>query len=253
MPSPTETIVLITGANKGIGRAVAQRLAREHGFTVIIGSRFLPGGEAVASQLVSEGHSATAVQLDVLSDASIAAAAALVEKTYGRLDVLVLNHGVFLDKWNPAVPDLPTRELWERTLAVNVVGTACVAEAALPLLRRAELGGPRVVFVSSSMASCARAGDKGLPYYGLRQDAYTTSKSAVNMLALQFAKRVEDVGGRVNVACPGLVDTDLTMHAYAGAKTPEEGAEWIVKLAAETQEVSGRKGTFAGSEGDIPW
>lgn len=252
MPSPTSTIALITGANKGIGRAVAQRLAREHGFTVIIGSRSLPAGEAVASQLASEGHSATAVQLDVLSEESIAAAAAFVDKTYGRLDVLVLNHGVFLDKWNAAVPDLSTRELWERTVAVNVVGTACVAEAVLPLLRKAE-GGPRVVFVSTSMASCARAGDKGLPYYGLRQDAYTTSKAAVNMLALQFAKRVEDVGGRVNVACPGLVDTDLTMHAYAGAKTPEEGAEWIVKLAAEVEEVRGRKGTFAGSEGDIPW
>ncbi|OIW25612.1 NAD(P)-binding protein [Coniochaeta ligniaria NRRL 30616] len=253
MSSPTETtVVLITGANKGVGRATAQRLAREHNYTVIIASRSLPAGEAVASQLVAEGHRAVAVQLDVLSEESIAAAAQFVADTFGRLDVLVVNHGQFLDRWHPSNPELGTRELYTRTLAVNVVGAACVAEAFVPLLRKAR-GGPRVVFVSSAMASLANAGDKSLLYYGLNGAAYITSKTAVNMLALQYAKRFEEVGGKVNVACPGLVDTDLTMHSYAGAKTPEQGAEYIVKLATDAEEVRGRNGTFGSSEGDYPW
>lgn len=136
-PTETETIVIITGANKGIGRAVAERLAREHDYTVIIGSRSPAAGEAVASQLVAEGHRAAAVQLDVLSDQSVAAAAQFVSDTYGRLDVLVVNHGQFLDKRRPDVPELGTRELYTRTMAVNVVGAACVAEAFAPLLRKA--------------------------------------------------------------------------------------------------------------------
>ncbi|KAJ9150577.1 NAD(P)-binding protein [Coniochaeta hoffmannii] len=253
MASTSETIVLITGANKGIGRATAQRLAREHNYTVLIGSRDRSAGEQVASELAAEGHKAFAVQLDVTSDESIAAAAKFVEERFGRLDALVNNHGQFLDSWNPAVPALPTRELWSRTFAVNVVGTACVTEALLPLLRRAEHGGPRVVFVSTSMSALANALDKRQLYYGLNGAAYITSKTAVNMLALQYAKRLDDVGGRVNVACPGLVNTDLTMFAYEGAKTPEQGAEYIVKLAADVEEVRGRNGTFGSSEGDYPW
>lgn len=254
MSSPSETIVLITGANKGVGRATAQRLAREHGYTVIIGSRNLSAGGEVASELVAEGHKAVAVQLDVLSDESIAHAVEFVGDKFGRLDVLINNHGQFLDKWNPSVPELRTRELYTQTFAVNVVGTVCVAEAFLPLLRKAERGGgPRVVFLTTSMSSMANVLDEKLPYYQLNAAAYITSKAAVNMLALQFVKRLGDVGGRVNVACPGLVNTDMTMFAYAGAKTPEQGAEYVIKLATDAEEVRGRNGTFGGSEGGYSW
>lgn len=252
MATTSDTIVLITGANKGVGRATAQRLAREHGFTVIIGSRNLSAGEKVATEPTSEGHRAFAVQLDVLSDESIAAAAKFVDETFGRLDVLINNHGQFIDRWEPSIPELSTRDLYTKTLATNVVGTACVTEAFLPLLKKAQQ--PRIVFVSSSMSSLANALDKKQLYYPLNGAAYITSKTAVNMLALQYAKRLEDVGGKVNAACPGLVDTDLTRKAYgAAAKTPEQGAEYIVKLATDAEEVRGRNGTFGSSEGDYPW
>lgn len=251
--STTSTVVLITGANKGIGRATAVRLATDHGYTVIIGSRSLAAGQAVASELTSAGHKAVAVQLDVLSDASIAAAADFVSDTYGRLDVLISNHGQFLDQWNPSVPFLPTRELYTRSFAVNVVGTACVVEAFLPLLERARGGGPRIVFVTTSMSSLANATDKNSGYYEVRGPAYVTSKTALNMLALQTLKRVDAVGGTVNVACPGLADTDLTGGAFTWAKTPEQAAEWLVKLATGAEETKGRNGDFGSSEGDYPW
>jgi NAD(P)-dependent dehydrogenase (short-subunit alcohol dehydrogenase family) len=256
MGSNSKTVVLITGANKGIGRSAAQRLAREHGYSVIIGSRNLSAGERVAAELASEGHEAVAVQLDVLSDDSISAAAKFVEDRFGRLDVLVNNHGQFLDQWNPSVPDISTRDLYTQTLAINVVGTACVTEAFLPLLKKAAHGGPRVVFVSTSMSVLANALDKNQLYYPLNGAAYITSKTAVNMLALQYAKRLEDVGGKVNVACPGLVNSDLTQYAYSAydfSKTPDQGAEYIIKLATDAEEVKGRHGTFGSSEGDYPW
>jgi NAD(P)-dependent dehydrogenase (short-subunit alcohol dehydrogenase family) len=252
MGSTAETIVLITGANRGVGRATAERLAREHGYTVLIGSRSLAAGEKVASELVAEGHKAVAVQLDVQSDESIAAAARFVEDTYGRLDVLVNNHGIFIDKWSPNIPDLPMREMFTRTFAVNVVGTACVTEAFVPLLKKAK-DGPRVVFVSSYMASLANATDKSTIYYNLKADAYLASKAAVNMLALQYVKRFEDVGGKVNIACPGFVNTDMVLNMFPDVKTPDQGAEYIVKLATDAEEVKGRNGTFSSSEGDWPW
>jgi NAD(P)-dependent dehydrogenase (short-subunit alcohol dehydrogenase family) len=78
-----KTIVLISGANQGIGLAAATRLAREHNYHVIIGSRNPENGHKVADQLKSEGLSADTVQLDIQSDDSIAAAAAYLAETYG--------------------------------------------------------------------------------------------------------------------------------------------------------------------------
>ncbi|KAB5527930.1 putative short chain dehydrogenase family protein [Coniochaeta sp. 2T2.1] len=253
MGSNSETIVLITGANKGVGRSTAIALARDHGYTVIIGSRDPSAGKKVASELVSQGHKADSVQLDVLSDSSIAGAAKFVEDTYGRLDVLIANHGQFLDKWNPNIPDLSTRELWTQSMAINVVGTAVLVEHFLPLLRKAKPA-PKIIFLTTSMASLANALDKSQMYYHLNGASYITSKTAVNMLALQTLKRLDDVpGAKVNVACPGLVNTDLVHHMYPGAKTPEQGAEYVVKLATDDALVRHKNGSFGSTEGAYPW
>ena len=89
MSTPSSTIVLITGANQGIGLAAATILARDHKYHVIIGSRTLSNGTKVVEQLKSEGLSADTVQLDLCSDESIKAAAEYINKTYGKLDVLI--------------------------------------------------------------------------------------------------------------------------------------------------------------------
>ena len=242
------TIALVTGANKGIGRAVAIQLARDHGYTVIIGSRQAAAGEALASELQSQGHQATSVQLDLCSDDSIAKAVDTIDQKYGRLDVLVNNAAVCLDHYVDFAPNLPTRELYDRTFATNVIGPACLTKALVPLLRKAH-GGPRVVFVSTAMASLANATNRNMPWYSIDCTAYDSSKAAMHMLALNYVRMLEDVGGRVNIASPGLVSTDLTYH-LAGS-TPEEGAEYIVKVA--TAGKGGPNGTFAGKDGPIPW
>jgi NAD(P)-dependent dehydrogenase (short-subunit alcohol dehydrogenase family) len=147
-----KTIALISGANQGVGRAAAISLAKNHGYHVLIGSRSLASGDEVAQEINSEGYTATAIQLDLTSDDSIKAAVEKIENEIGALDVLVNNAGILIDYvpgFTDESKDLTTRELFRRTFETNVIGTACLTEACLPLLKRSGL--PKIVFVSSVM------------------------------------------------------------------------------------------------------
>lgn len=249
MVAAKTTIALVTGANQGIGRAVAVQLARDHGYTVIVASRQLAAGETVAADIRSQGHQATSVQLDLTSDESITNAVKTIEEKYGRLDVLVNNAGIILDHWADDVPKLHPRELYDRTFATNFTGTACLTEALFPLLRKAQ-GGPNIVFVSTTMGSLTYATDPTIPWYNLEATAYDCSKAAANMLALNYARRLKDVNARVNMVSPGLVTTNLTRFNPA-ATTPDQGAEHVVKLATAGE--GGPNKTFSSKEGPVPW
>jgi NAD(P)-dependent dehydrogenase (short-subunit alcohol dehydrogenase family) len=249
MPDNKSTIALITGGNQGIGRAVATSLAKDHGCHVIIGSRKLAAGEAVAVELQAAGHAASAVQLDVNSDSSIALAVSTITEKFGQLDVLVNNAGIILDKASfVEVPDLSTRELFEKTFQTNVFGAACLTEALLPLLRKSS--SPRVVFVSSIMGSLQMSTNPSVPWYQRDYKAYDASKAAANILAVNYARILADVGGKVNAACPGLVSTSMTGHNPMGTST-EVGAQRIVELA--TLESDGPTATFSNRDGPLPW
>ncbi|KAK4539338.1 hypothetical protein LTR36_000769 [Oleoguttula mirabilis] len=239
------TITLISGANQGIGLATATKLAADHGHHVIVGARSAEAGAKVAASLQSEGHSASSVQLDLGSDASIVAAAETIKQQFGRLDVLINNAGILIDG---KTPDQPIRDLFTQTFATNVIGTACLTEAMLPLLRKSAL--PRVVFVSSRMGSLEQATNHDTPFFASDYKAYDASKAAVNMVALNYARILEDVGGRVNVACPGLVATGLTGYVSYGA-TPQLGAQRIVELATVGKD--GPTMTFSDRDGEVAW
>lgn len=199
-----KTIALISGANQGIGLATATILAREHNYHVIIGSRNLSNGTKVADQLKSEGFSADTVELDITSDDSIAAATAYITSTYGHLDVLINNAGVLLDTSN-----LPIRQLYDTTFSINVAGTGCLTEAMLPLLRKSAER-PRVIFLSTCMASLNISLDKTTAWYNIDYKVYDASKAAVNMLAINYSRVLADKEAYVNAVCPGLVSTNLT-------------------------------------------
>lgn len=241
------TITLVTGANQGIGLATSIALAKQHGHHVIIGSRNLEAGQKAAASIqkdLGEG-SASSVQLDLNSDSSIAAAVKTITEKHGHLDVLINNAGVMLDGKDPAQS---TRALFTETLNTNVIGTAVLTEALLPLLRASAQ--PRVVFVSSRMGSLQQATVKDTPFYAMEYKAYDASKAAVNMLALNYARILEDVGAKVNVACPQLVKTNLTGYVEYGI-SPEQGAERIVELA--TLGADGVERTFSDRDGEIAW
>lgn len=221
-----KTIVLISGANGGIGLAAATQLAKDYGYHVIIGSRNAEAGSHAAATILAQGYAASSVQLDLDSDHSISAAVALIEKDLGVLDVLINNAGVLLDQLQEA--PLPTRELFRRSLDANVTGAACLTEACLPLLRKSDFA--RLVFVSSRMGSLAETLNKQTMYYNTDYKAYDASKAAMNMLALNYVRILDGTGALVNVACPGLVQTKLTGFTQYG-ETVDIGATRLVQLA----------------------
>lgn len=248
---PAKQTVLISGGNAGIGLAVATRLAKDHGYHVIIGSRSLAAVEQIVAALVAGGYSASAVQLDVTSDTSITAATSKIEREFGALDVLINNAGVLLD-YIPGLleanKDLSTRELFDQTFSTNVIGAACLTEACVPLLRKAEV--PRIVLVSSSMGSLAVSSDKTTAFYNMDYKAYDSSKAALNMLVINYARNLEENGAMVNAVCPGLVKTKLTNHHPWGTSTGV-GAERIVELAIAAK--GGPTATYSDREGSVPW
>ncbi|KAM3066451.1 hypothetical protein ACMFMG_012037 [Clarireedia jacksonii] len=239
------TVALITGANGGLRRAIAESLAIEHGYHVIIGSRNAVDGAAVAASLQQLGLSAPSVQIDLLSDKSIQEAVKSLEAVHNKLDVLVNNAAVHLEITET---NLSTRDLLTQTFQTNTIGTAILTEACLLLLCRADK--PRIVFVSSRNGSISQSLDKDWAWYGLQQPAYKASKAALNMLAVRYVAKLEGIGGMVNMVCPGFVKSKM-VDFHPEARPPEVAAKKVVELAM--LEKGGPIGTFVDADGVVPW
>jgi NAD(P)-dependent dehydrogenase (short-subunit alcohol dehydrogenase family) len=246
-------VALVTGANKGIGRATAERLA-ELGMAVVVGARDARRGEEAARALRAQGADARAVALDVTDPATARAAAERIDAAFGRLDVLVNNAGITgSGQVSPmdATDQVPSRVDLDMVRAVfetNVFGVITVTNAMLPLLRRSPA--PRVVNVSSHSASLTLTSDPDGPFAALLPSAaYNPSKSALSALTVQYAHELRKDGVLVNAVAPGFVDTDINDHT--GHLTPAQGAAVVVDLA--TVGADGPTGAFFGHEGPVPW
>ncbi|GAA5130845.1 SDR family oxidoreductase [Alloalcanivorax gelatiniphagus] len=235
-------IALVTGANKGIGYEIAAGLSRL-GFRVGVGARDDVRREQAVDKLLADGHDVFGVPLDVTSDASVAAAAALIEEQ-GGLDVLVNNAGI-----TGGMPQEPSRVTAEQVLGVvdvNVLGVIRVTNAMLPMLRRS--AAPRIVNVSSTVGSLGLQTAQDEPV-GPISGAYSPTKTYLNALTVQYAKELAGTGVLVNAGCPGYVATDLNGHR--GFRTPEQGAAIFLELA--TLPDGGPTGTFRDETGIQPW
>ncbi|KAJ0107662.1 short-chain dehydrogenase [Diaporthe amygdali] len=237
-------VILITGANSGIGEAVANQLAKQPNHHIIIAARSPEAGSKVAADLVTAGHSASSVQLDLTSDDSITKAVKQIQDAHGKLDILVNNAGGGFDQ----VPGLTTREIFTRNFDLNVTGTAILTDALLPLLRKSTA--PRVVFVSSRLASISLSCDKTSFWYEYDAKGYSSSKAALNRLVVHYARVLSDARGLVNAVCPGFVKTKLTDFADGGV-TPEQGAKKIVEMALLGE--NGPTATFTSEDGALTW
>ena len=233
-------IALITGANKGIGLETARQLARDHGFTVLVGARDETRGQEAADELKNAGLDAHFLRIDPTDAASIAKAKAKVEADYGRLDVLINNAGTGSKEDGALVSLDAMREIYE----INVFGLHAVTLAFWPLLEKSEAA--RLVNVSSILGSLTsyKNGEFG-DHDAL---AYDSSKSAVNMMTLNYAQKWKNTPHRANTIHPGSVVTDLN----PGGDIPvEEGAKSSVELA--TIGADGPNGTFTHLGQTLPW
>ncbi|MGH8145698.1 MAG: SDR family oxidoreductase [Rhodanobacteraceae bacterium] len=244
-------VALVTGANKGIGLQIAKDLA-ERGLTVLVGSRDPERGEAAVKTI--EGD-ARAVQLDVMDQASIAAAAERIRDEFDRLDVLVNNAGIsHTGKPGRSLEDIARSGLLSNVSSgalhaifeTNVFGVIAVTQAMLALLREAPAA--RIVNVSSGLGSLTRNADPANPNRA-KYGAYSVSKTALNAITIAFAAELASDGIKVNAAAPGFTATDL--NNFAGTRTVEQAAREPVRLALLGPD--GPTGTFSNENGQLPW
>jgi NAD(P)-dependent dehydrogenase (short-subunit alcohol dehydrogenase family) len=244
--SEGKKIALVTGANKGIGFEIAHQLGVQN-ITILVGARDQARGESAIQKLRAEKIEAVVVQLDVTNQTSIDAAAAFIDQTYGRLDILVNNAAISVNEWNTPPSQLSLEDL-QKTFLTNVFGVFAVTKAMLPLLRRSQAG--RIVNLSSQMGSLSINNDADSYIAKLPPTlAYSASKTALNALTVFFAKELQDTPIKVNSVSPGYVATDLNGHS--GYLSTEQGAKAPVAYA--TLPADGPTGGFFGADGQIAW
>ncbi|KAI3580008.1 hypothetical protein IWW34DRAFT_694513 [Fusarium oxysporum f. sp. albedinis] len=230
--SKYKQLVLITGANQGVGFETAKNLVLSSvKYHVIIGSRDEAKGEIAARSLQSLDDikgTVSSIQIDVTDDNSVDAAAQTLASEWGRLDILVNNAGII------SMASPPTRKAFRKVLETNLVGALSVTEAFLPLLRKSEHKPPRLIFVTSSTGSITHTSNPESPLHSAGATEYRTSKAGLNMLMTMYNIRLKSEGFLVFGVDPGLCATNFTSDAESlkqrGAAEPAEGGERIARV-----------------------
>lgn len=213
--------VVVTGGGRGIGRAVARRLA-ENGAAVVVTARSTDQIESVAEELRADGLQAHAVRCDVADEASVEAMAAAAIERLGTVDILVNNAGIATS--NP-VKRLQLDD-WNQIMAINATGTFLCTRAFLPGMLDRSWG--RIINVASV------AGLRGGRYIA----AYVASKHAQIGFTRALAAEVANAGITANAICPGYVDTPMTDFSVANivdktGVSPEEARARILSLSPQ--------------------
>ena len=188
-------VALITGAGSGMGRVAAQVFARE-GARVVAADLDERAGRETESLARDQGLDVRYVRSDVSRDADCRAMVAFAEETFGRLDVLYNNAGIFPEADRSVIDT--DESVWDRVLAVNVKGVYLACKYGIPAMLKT--GGGSIVNIASFVA---------LVGCSVPQDAYTASKGAVISLTRSLAVQFAPQGVRTNAICPGPIETPL--------------------------------------------
>ena len=203
----TGKIALVTGASRGIGRAIACTLARQ-GATVVAAARGDNAAQTVAT-ITAAGGRAEAISLDVTDSAALTALPAQIVAKHGRLDILVSNAGIARDGLLLRMK----RHDWDEVMATNLTALFTLTQAALRPMLKQRAG--RIIAVSSVVGQMGNAG----------QTNYAASKAGVIGFAKALAREVASRGITVNVIAPGMVDTDMTR-----AITETAQVDWATQI-----------------------
>lgn len=229
-------VAVVTGGNRGLGLATCRQLGRR-GLRVLLTARDPEAGRSAAADLRSDGLDVAFRPLDVTEPEHVRGLARCLEEEVGRVDVLVNNAGVYLDRDVAALEvDL---DVIRRTMEINAYGPLRLCQALVPVMRRRGYG--RVVNVSSGSGAFGEMGTGTL--------AYGASKTWLNAMTRKIALEAEGSGVLVNAADPGWVRT--RMGGEEAARSPEEGADTIVWLATLPED--GPTGGFYRDRERIPW
>jgi len=194
-------VALVTGGSRGIGRAIAETLARQGAHVVLTYVSGADAAEQVVAGIAAAGGKAEALRLDMADAAASEKTVADVAKRLGRLDILVANAGISIDALLLRLKD----EDLQKILSVNVGGTVACTRAAIKTMMRAKTG--RVIFLSSVVGEMGNAG----------QTAYAASKAALIAVGKSLAREYASRNITVNSIAPGYIETDMT-----GALTDEQ-------------------------------
>jgi NAD(P)-dependent dehydrogenase (short-subunit alcohol dehydrogenase family) len=227
-PRLKDRIALITGASRGLGRALALAFARE-GAHVLLLARNMTFLGMLDDEIRSQGGKASLIPLDLADGPAIDALGPSLYERFGRLDVLVGNAAI-LGALSP-LPHIASAH-WDRVMAINLTANWRLIRTLDPLLRRSDAG--RVIFVTSSVAHTARA------YWA----PYSVSKAGLETLAMTYANETASTPIKVNLVDPGAMATRMRAEAYPGEDQatlpqPEAVTEIFVRLALAENELTG--------------
>jgi len=211
-------VALVTGASRGIGRAISVALAQEAA-TVVLVARSIQKLQKTADQVTEAGGKADIVVTELTEEESIKNLVKTTSEKFAWLDILVNNAGVT----HSAKLEETATEDWQRCMQINARAPFILCREALPLLKRAEAG--YIINIASVV------GVKGYPL----QSAYTSSKHALRGMTISLAEELRGSNIRVHLLCPGGVDTDLVQKVRPDIKKdelmqPEEIAELVLYL-----------------------
>ncbi len=232
-------LALITGASRGIGRAVALALAAR-GVHVIAAARRVGALEALDDEIRAGGGSATLVQLDLTDAQKVDVLGPTIYERWGKLDIVVANAGIL----GPLSP-LPhvTHDAWEAVMTTNLTANWRLIRSIDPVLRKSDAG--RGIFVTSGAASGHHA------YWG----PYAVSKAGLEALVKTYAQELANTAVRVNLLNPGPVRTEMRAKAFPGEDpeslpAPEELKPLFLELADPRLEANGKVFSFKRAQGE---
>ncbi|RCX17787.1 3-oxoacyl-[acyl-carrier protein] reductase [Fontibacillus phaseoli] len=220
-PRFTDKVVIVTGASRGIGRAIAEQFANEGARVVVNYSSNREQAEEVVSGIINKGGNAIAVRADISRVDEVKKLFAESLAAYGKLDVLVNNAGIMITK--PVVEI--TEEDFDRMFAINVKGTFfAIQQAALHLQANG-----RIVNFSTSVAGAM------FPAYSV----YAGTKGAVEQFTRQLAKELGPKGITINAVAPGPVNTELFMQGKSAAQIEGIASMNAFRRLGETGDITG--------------